>query len=161
VATENSAPPVRPVFFERFTALLTRSHGHPIAVHTPNGVLPLAIILAALGAVLGRADLIRAGWYNLVFVALIMPVVLFTGFVDRKNRYRGAKTWVFRHKIIAGFVTTAAAGLIAPLPAAWPALLDPSAPARFLFPLLIAANLAPAAYAGYLGARLVFGGKKP
>jgi len=148
--------PVAPSLSARLTALLSRLHAHPIAVHTPNGVLPAATALMAAGAGFGHPGLMTAGWYNLIFVAAAMPVVLYTGYVDWQNRYRGAKTRVFRRKIISGIATAAIAGLIAPLPAVWPALLAPGAPARFLYLLLMGVNLAPAVYAGYLGGRLVF-----
>ena len=76
-------------------AFLTELRAHPIhpfVVHIPNGVLPLAILLAALGDLLGRGAFITAAWYNLIFVAIMMPVVLFAGYLDWTRRYRGAMT---------------------------------------------------------------------
>ena len=133
---------------------------HPLVVHIPNGVLPLAILLAALGDLLGRGAFIAAGWFNLIFVAVMMPVVLAAGYLDWTRRYRGAMTRVFRRKIISGIIATIITWLIAPLPWAWPALADPAASARWLFPLLMAISMAPIVYASWLGAKLVFGGRK-
>lgn len=146
--------------YARVSPLLTSLHAHPIAVHTPNGVLPVAAALIAIGGVFGSEGLLRAGWYNLIFVALAMPAVLFTGYVDWQNRYRGAKTKVFKRKIAAGLVTAVLSVLLAPLPLLWPELIDPSAAARFKFLLLVGVNLAPAIYAGHIGGRLVFMGRK-
>jgi uncharacterized membrane protein len=150
----------RPGLYQAFTNLMTREHAHPVAVHLPNGVLPAAIVLFGLGAVFQRQALLLAGYYNLMVVAAAMAFVLFSGYVDWTNHYGGHMTWVFRHKIIAGFLTAALSLILAPGPVLMPALVDPLSPRRWLFLGALLVNLAPAAYAGWLGGKLVFGARK-
>lgn len=158
-ATEKKIEPRLPPY-RRFTEFLTRIHAHPIATHTPNGVLPAAFFLYAAGALLGNQVLMLAGHYNLIFVAVAMPAVLYSGYVDWQNRYRGNMTWLFRNKIISGFLVAIISLILAPLPFSVPAFLDPHSGLRFAYLAALGADLGPAIYAGYLGGRLVFPTKK-
>ena len=74
------------------------------AVHIPNGVLPLSFILLILSAVSGCDTLSVAAACNMVFVVLAMPLVLFTGYVEWKKRYKGFLSKRFLTKIICAVV---------------------------------------------------------
>ncbi len=61
---------------------MLKHHIHPISVHIPNGVLPLSVVFIFLSALFGFAGLGQAAFYNLLFVAGAMPLVLFSGWVE-------------------------------------------------------------------------------
>jgi hypothetical protein len=133
-------------------------HAHPISVHVPNGVLPAAVLFLALSLVFSAAGLNTASFYNLCFVALSMPAVLFSGLVDWRLKYKGALTRVFKIKMACG----AAALSLGLILVGW-RLLAPETVAgglgRMIFLGLHVAMLAAAGVAGEFGGRLVFGKK--
>ncbi len=135
---------------------ILKHHIHPVSVHIPNGVLPLSVIFIFLSALFGFAGLGKAAFYNLLFVAGAMPLVLFSGFIEWQKRYNGANTYVFLTKMICGCIVFATVvGLVI-----W-MVIDPQAasldsPARFRFLLVNVVMLAAAAVAGFLGGKLVF-----
>lgn len=135
---------------------ILKHHIHPVSVHIPNGVLPLSVIFIFLSALFGFSGIGKAAFYNLLFVAGAMPLVLFSGFIEWQNRYNGANTHVFLTKIICGLIVFAAVvGLVV-----W-MIIDPQAasqdsPARFQFLLVNIIMLAAATVAGFLGGKLVF-----
>jgi len=135
---------------------ILKHHIHPVSVHIPNGVLPLSVIFIFLSALFGFAGIGKAAFYNLLFVAGAMPMVLFSGFIEWQKRYNGVRTNVFVTKIICGLIVFAAVvGLVV-----W-MIIDPQAasqdsPARFQFLLVNIIMLAAATAAGFLGGKLVF-----
>jgi rubredoxin/uncharacterized membrane protein len=142
--------------FDKLGQLLTRFHGHPIAVHIPNGLLPVAVLFALIALMFGSQGFATAAKYNTIAVALAMPLVIFTGLVDWNNRYGRRMTHVFVVKMIcAGIVTV----LSLVLGIWW--LFSPGMHARgfgangfFFFLNLV--NLAAAIVAGWYGGKLVF-----
>jgi rubrerythrin/uncharacterized membrane protein len=143
-------------FLDRYRNLIElaiENHAHPIAVHIPNGVLPIAVVMVLLAALFDAPTLGRAGFYNMVFILLSMPVVLFTGYLHWQYKFGGHMTTLFKSKIISGAVVS----LIALLLVIW-ALLDPQVVENpsLLYVGLHLVMLATAGYAGYLGGRLVF-----
>lgn len=139
------------------TALIMNLHLHPITVHTPNGVIPLAIVFLALALVLGFSDLEKAAFYSLVFVLLTMPAVIYTGYVEWQNRYRGAKTKIFGVKIGASIVVLVT--LIAMV--VW-RLIDPEvamSAGRWTYLGIGLVSVAAAGLAGHMGGKLVFGSR--
>jgi hypothetical protein len=94
------------------------------------------------------------------FICLSMPVVIATGLIDWKNRYKGRMTKVFRSKIIcAGIV--AILSLI--LSIWW--LVQPdvylAGAGAFIFVLFHLADLLAAGIAGWYGGKLVFPKNNP
>ncbi len=139
------------------TALIMNLHLHPITVHTPNGVIPLAIIFLVLALVLGLSGFEKASFYNLVFVLLTMPAVVYTGYVEWQNRYKGAKTKIFGVKIgasIVVFVTLLAMVV-------W-RLIDPEvamSAGRWTYLGIGLVSVVAAGLAGHMGGKLVFGSR--
>jgi rubrerythrin/uncharacterized membrane protein len=133
--------------------LAIENHAHPISVHIPNGVLPIAVVMVLLAALFDMPMLGRAGFYNMVFILLSMPVVLFTGYLHWRYKFGGHMTTLFKGKIISGIVVSAIAFLLV----LW-ALIDPQVAEdpSFFYILLHLVMLGVAGYAGYLGGRLVF-----
>ena len=135
-------------------SLVMKHHLHPISVHTPNGVLPLGLVFLVLAILLGLAGFEQAAFYNFVFVLLAMPVVIATGFIEWRLRYKGAKTKIFITKIAASLVVT---GSLAAL-VIW-RIIDPavaSSPGKWIYLLVCLITVAAAGLAGHLGGKLVF-----
>ncbi|MBU2489356.1 MAG: rubredoxin [Proteobacteria bacterium] len=136
-------------------SLMVKHHAHPVLVHTPNGVLPFAFLLCLLSAFFGLDALSRAAFYALLYVAISMPLVLLSGWLDWKNRYGANMSKVFMGKMISGcIVTVGTLALVIWLVANPQVLLD--AGPRGWFLLVHLGVLAAAGVAGYLGGRLVF-----
>jgi rubredoxin/uncharacterized membrane protein len=136
------------------SALIHKFHAHPISVHTPNGVLPVSVLFLAIAILFKSNSFAKASFYNLAFVLSAMPVVLYTGYVEWRTRYQGAKSPLFITKISCGIVVLISALVLF----AW-YIADPevsSGPDRYLFFLLHLIMLAAAGIAGHLGGKLVF-----
>lgn len=136
--------------------ILTRLHGHPIAVHIPNGVLPLTIIFTILAFIFKSDHLAIAAKYNALFVSMTMPVVLLTGAIDWFNRFNGQITQVFTIKIVCGVIVTFLTLTIAIWWLAAPDIHLGASGASGLFLFLNLIDLAAAATAGFYGGKLVF-----
>ena len=141
-----------------FRKMVMKHHLHPIAVHTPNGVLPLALVFLAIGTVLGITSFEQAAFYSLVFVLLNMPFVIVTGYIAWQERYKGAKTTIFGVKI--GGTIVVCATLVAMV--IW-RLVEPgvaASPGRWTYLLICLVCVAGAGIAGHMGGKLVFGSRK-
>ena len=140
-----------------FRKMVMKHHLHPIAVHTPNGVLPLALIFLAIATVFGFSGFEEAAFYSLVFVLLNMPFVIATGYIAWQDRYKGAKTKVFGVKI-GGTIVVCATLLVLVV---W-RLIEPgvaSSPGRWTYLLICLICVAGAGLAGHMGGKLVFGSR--
>ncbi len=155
-AGPTAPPPPQPDTPTGLVKLVLDYHLHPITVHTPNGVLPLALIFLLLALVFTHAvGFEQAAFFNLIFVLLTMPAVIATGYLEWKNRYKGVMTKIFATKIAASVVvcTTLPAMVI------W-RVLDPqvlAGPGRWIYLLLGVAMVGAAGLAGHMGGKLVFG----
>ncbi len=136
------------------TALVLKYHLHPISVHTPNGVLPLAILFLFLATAFGLAGFETAAFFNLVFVLLVMPVVILTGVLEWRNRYGGIMTRIFGIKIGASIVVSST--LLAMV--IW-RLVDPGvafSASRWVYLLVGVVMVGGVGLAGHMGSKLVF-----
>ena len=154
--TRSSAAPEarKNTIYDRLADLLSRHHAHPISVHFPNGVLPVALMMFLLALLFDATTLATAGFYNIVFVMLILPVVIMTGVLDWEKKYRKALTFMFQIKIIAAAITFAAC-----LISLFWYLIDPGvigSSRGWLFILVNAIMVAAAGVAGHIGGKLVF-----
>lgn len=144
--------PAPPLFsLETVTNLMLKYHLHPITVHFPNGVIPVAVALIFLAAIFEFAGFSNASFYNMVFVVLTLPVVLFTGYNEWKKKYKGAITSIFKIKIISALVVTVTAVIIV----LWH-LVAPESIGRPLCLILHLIMLSATGIAGHLGGKLVF-----
>ncbi len=136
--------------------LSSKHHLHPISVHFPNGVIPVIVAFIFLALIFKSESIFSAAYYNLIFVALSMPLVLFSGYIDWKKKYRGSLTNLFKIKITcAGIVIiTVVASIVWHL--YFPALIYSSALARWGYLLLNVIMLSAAGIAGFIGGKLVF-----
>ena len=145
----------QPSFFRK---MVMEHHLHPIAVHTPNGVLPLALIFLAIATMFGVTSFEQAAFYSLVFVLINMPFVIVTGIIVWQDRYQGAKTKIFGLKIGGAIIVVAT--LLALV--IW-RLVEPGvamSAGRWTYLLICLVCVAGAGISGHFGGKLVFGSRK-
>lgn len=151
---EKDAPPVFRTPYQRITDLMVRHHAHPILVHTPNGILPIAAVLFILAWLSGASLPAKAAAINLVFVILALPLVVFTGVLEWQKKYNQADTLMFRLKILAATLTCAASVIALVWYLLDPGVLSSSLSWVFIFVNLV--MLGSAGVAGHIGGKLVF-----
>ena len=133
---------------------------HPMAVHIPNGMVPVAALFMGAGCLFKFQPLIWAALFNLGMIFLAMPWVLLTGVASWKFRYRGAKTPLFKTKIRSSIVLFAGSGAIIVWQIFRPVSAESITPEAWAMAAAYAALLIPTAWAGSLGGKLVFGPRK-
>lgn len=144
--------------YEKLVRFMVKHHAHPVSVHMPNGLVPVSVVLFILawlfGAGLFDGLFVKAGFINLVFVVLSLPLVLYSGVLEWKKKYNGGLTLIFKIKILAAATTTTSC-LISVI---W-YLIDPaviSSPKAWVFILMNLIMLSAAGIAGHIGGKLVF-----
>ena len=146
--------PIKETGFEKIKSLLVRHHAHPVSVHTPNGILPAAVILWFLAWIFSADLLSQVAFINLIFVIIALPFVIFTGILEWKKKYNSALTLTFKLKILAAALTTTSC--IISFVWYW---MDPevlSSPKSWVFILINIIMVAAAGIAGHIGGKLVF-----
>ena len=158
------SPLTEPTLFSKVYALASEQilhhHLHPITVHTPNGVLPMALVFLLLTALFGLPLFETAAFYSFIFVLLTMPVVIFTGYEVWQKRYRGALTSTFKIKIGASIVTVSLLCVLILWRAVQPEILTTASTGRWLFIFLSIVLVGAVGLAGHVGGKLVFGTRK-
>lgn len=152
-AAETAEAPLPLDRYRRWIDLAIEYHAHPIAVHIPNGVLPVAVGMVLLAVLFDWPMIGQAGVYNMGFVLLSMPVVLFTGYLHWQYKFGGNMTDLFKWKIICGAIVSVLAFILF----FWGLFSPESArnPGAFYL-LLHIIMLIVAGVAGWLGGKLVF-----
>ncbi len=149
--------PEPPIFRSKLSFifdLMVKHHVHPVSVHIPNGVLPASVIFIVLAALFNFSGLSQAAFYNLIFVVLTLPLVLFSGYIEWQKKYRGQLTLLFKTKIICSAVVSLTAVVLV----VW-LFIDPQAAissSNLLFFLINFVMLTAAGIAGFIGGKFVF-----
>lgn len=133
---------------------------HPMAVHIPNGMVPVAGLFMALGCLFNAQSLVMAAYLNLWVIFLAMPGVILTGVASWKHRYKGIKTPLFQTKIGCSILVLLMSGLILCFQTLHPVSVDNLSLTDWGITGSYLVLLIPTARAGALGGRLVFGGRK-
>lgn len=166
VAQSNPAPAISPtVLVKAYTLaseLIVKHHLHPIMVHTPNGILPMALVFLLITVFFGLPLFETAALYSLVFVLLSMPLVLFTGYAVWQKRYRGALTPIFKIKIGAAGSTVILLFTLIIWRAVQPdiIIMTTASNGRWVFLFLAFLLVGAVGTAGHMGGKLVFGNRK-
>jgi len=142
--------------YQQATRLIVKIHGHPISTHSPNGVLPMALLFFFTACVLNLQPLANAALYALIFVVIAMPGVLYTGYLDWQARFKGHLVPAIKQKITAGAAVLSMGLILAGWRALMPEITEMESPWKWGFLAGLAAMTAPAVYAGYVGGKLVF-----
>jgi uncharacterized membrane protein len=154
VDPKTAAPPVPESLYQKMTQLMIRHHAHPILVHTPNGVLPIAAVLFILAWLFDATLPAKAAAINLVFVVLALPLVIYTGVLEWQKKYNQADTLLFRIKILSATLTCVSCLIAIVWYLVNPAVLSTSL--SWVFILINLIMLASAGIAGFIGGKLVF-----
>ena len=141
------------------TALILKHHLHPITVHTPNGIVPMAVIFLVIGAWLALPVIEAAAFFSLIFVLIAMPAVVYTGYTVWQMRYRGAMTSVFKLKIGASAVTLVSLLILILWRVADPEIVTTPSTGRWLYLLVAVILVSAVGLAGHMGGKLVFGSR--
>ena len=146
--------------YSRVSDLILKYHLHPIAVHTPNGIVPMAILFLAIAFFLRVPIFETVAFYSLVYVLIAMPAVVLTGIEVWQKRYRGALTSVFKIKIGAVVVTVLTLLILVIWRVVQPDVIAPSSGGRWIYLGLSVVLVGAVALAGHMGGKLVFGNRK-
>jgi rubredoxin/uncharacterized membrane protein len=153
-------PPAEKTFRENLYAVSTRlilkHHAHPVSVHVPNGMLPASVLFVFLAVIFDFYQLELASYYNIIFVLLVMPVVMFTGYVEWKKHYGGNLTTIFIIKISSAIVVLLSVLIVVIWRTANPEIALVDSPGRMIYLGVWVVMLAAAGVAGYFGGKLVF-----
>jgi uncharacterized membrane protein len=159
-AQPDNQPSLSASIYAKVSDLILQYHLHPIAVHTPNGIVPMATLFLLITAFLGYPSFETAASYSLIFVLLTMPVVLLTGYETWQRRYRGALTSIFKIKIGASAVTVAVLLTLVIWRAVQPDVVATPSSSKWIYLSLSGILLAAVGLAGHMGGKLVFGNRK-
>ena len=144
-----------PGFYTTITTQMSKWHGHPISVHIPNGVLPVAFLFYVLGILFNSDTLLLVSHYNLIFVLISMPMVLFSGYNDWQIRLGGNMTRVIKTKMICGAIVTIVSLILVLWRWVNPDVAEQWSSGRFIFGAFFAIALVAAAVAGFYGGKLI------
>jgi rubredoxin/uncharacterized membrane protein len=157
-------PAVKPTLLQKTYTFVSKQiikhHLHPIMVHSPNGILPMALIFLLITVFVGWPLFEIAAFYSLVFVLISMPLVLFTGYEVWQKRYRGAMTSMFRIKISSSIVTVVLLLVLIIWRAIQPDIISTASTGRWIFLFLSFTLVGAVGVAGSIGGKLVFGSRK-
>ncbi len=146
-------------FFDKIANLSLKLHLHPITVHFPNGILPAVVVFLGLSVYFNILTLETAAYYNLIFVLLMLPVVLLTGFIEWQKRYKGIKTLIFITKIVCSLIILGTVNVLVFWRLLDPTVMAEGSPSRYIYLGIAGGMLAAVALAGHLGGKLVFGAR--
>ncbi len=142
--------------FDKFASLSLKHHLHPMTVHFPNGILPAVLIFLGLSVYFNIVTLETAAYYNLIFVLLMLPMVILTGFIEWQKRYKGIKTAIFITKIICSLIVLGAVNVLVFWRLLDPEVMAEGSPSRFIYLGIAAGLLGAVGLAGHLGGKLLF-----
>lgn len=159
LAIEDGSEAHESSFFNKIARLILKFHLHPITAHFPNGILPAVLIFLCICVLFQIPVLEKVAFYNLIFVLVMLPAVLVTGFAEWQQRYKGAKTALFITKILCAIVVLGSVNILV----FW-RLIDPQvamtgSPYQYVYLGIAAVMLGAAGIAGHLGGKLVFAGR--
>lgn len=130
---------------------------HPIFVHFPQALFPVATASFVLYAMTGNIAFERGTYIMSSFGMISVPVAMLTGYADWKIRYKGFMTPVFKIKIVTGFILFGLSLCAVLLRTLVPGIdrLPLSGPG-WLFGGLLSACVAACVVEGHYGGKLVF-----
>ncbi len=154
-ANLSEQPPVPAgTFYDKAADQMVKHHAHPVTVHMPNGIIPVVVALFIISWLSGATLFAKAGFINLFFVVLSLPVVLFSGYLEWTKKYGKAATSIFKIKIMAAAITTSACMVSIIWYLVNPDVL--TSDRAWVFILVNLVMLGAAGVAGHIGGKLVF-----
>jgi len=156
VIVPQAAPAGPPTMASRLISFIMKFHLHPITVHFPNGIIPVAVVFLGIFLLFDVDSLEKAAFFNNIFVLIMLPIVIVTGFIEWQKRYKGIKTAIFIIKIICAVLVLGAANVLVFWRIIDPAVCAVDSPSRYIYFGIAAGMLAAVGIAGHLGGNLVF-----
>ena len=141
-------------FLNKIFSMLIKHHAHPVSVHTPNGILPAAVVLWIAAWIFNYDILSKAALINMIFVIIALPFVIFTGVLEWQKKYNSGLTRLFKIKILSATMTT----VLCIMSLLW-YLINPGVLSSSLAWLFILTNVIMVVFAGiagHIGGKLVF-----
>ncbi len=130
---------------------------HPILVHFPQALFPVALASFVLYVGTGAGQFETGAYVAAAFGALAAPFTTIGGFLDWKFRYKAYMTSVFRIKIVGAFALIALSVPAVLLRSLVPGVAAlPLAGAGYAYAGLLAACAATCVVLGHFGGKLVF-----
>jgi len=146
----------RSTFFDKIAKLTVAFHLHSIHTHFPNGILPVIVAFLGLSIFFNIVSLETAAFYNSIVVLVVLPVVIFTGYIEWQKRYRGIKSMIFITKIICALVVLACVNVLVFWRVIDPAVATQGSVSQMIYFAVAAVALGAAGIAGHLGGKLAF-----
>jgi len=132
-------------------------HLHPIFVHFPQALFPVAFASLCIYLLAGIREFETGAFVMALFGMLTAPLTTLTGFFDWWNRYQAYMTSVFKIKITGSFVLMALAASAVLLRVLRPEVADlPLGGLGWVYFGLLAACTATCVVLGHYGGKLVF-----
>jgi rubrerythrin len=164
---DTSSPPVAEnkevqegtTLYGAITKLILKLHLHPIHTHFPNGILPVVVVFLGLAIYFDIAALETAAFFNSIVVLIMLPMVMFTGYVEWQKRYKGLKSALFITKIISSLIVLATVNVLVFWRVIDPSVAAEGSPTQLIYFGVAALALAAAGVAGHIGGKLVFAGR--
>ncbi len=148
-----------PSFLDKMASLSLKHHLHPITTHFPNGILPAVVVFLGLSVYFKIISLELAAYYNLIFVLIMLPLVLLTGFIEWQKRYKGIRTAIFIIKIICSLIVLGTVNVLVFWRLLDPGVMAEGSPSRLIYLGIALGMLAVTGLAGHLGGKLAFGAR--
>ena len=133
-------------------------HLHGISVHFTAALYPVAVLFMFLFLLFGKTSFLQTHFYMMVLATLSLPFSYFTGTLEWKQKYEGARLPIFTAKIycsIAVFVIGAFSTLWLALS---PGVLERGGVVMAAYILLNLSILPLVVCLGYLGAKVLYEG---
>lgn len=154
------ALPPAPGLFDRLADLVLKFHLHPITVHFPNGILPAVVVFLLMASFFNIAILESAAYFNLIFVLVMLPAVLLTGYMEWQKRYKGLRSAIFITKILCSLIVLTTVNILVFWRLLDPTVASEGSPYQLIYLGIALLMLAAAGIAGHLGGKLVFAARQ-
>ncbi|MBS3758937.1 MAG: hypothetical protein KGY61_09775 [Desulfobacterales bacterium] len=155
-AAEGAASTTKPDAMEFIRIQMIKHHVHPVSVHIPNGVIPMAVLFVFLAVIFQFPSLATTAFYSMVFVLLTMPLVLYSGYNEWQRKYRANPSSIFIAKIASALIVSAASLIIVLWHLLDPDIASASSMLRPVYLFIHLIMLGAAFIAGFIGGKLVF-----
>lgn len=136
--------------------LIAQAHLHPIMVHFPNALFPVALILLGLSYWTGDRSFEMASFYTLTFGTLAVPWAIATGLFSWKTRFRGNVTRIFVEKIVWSILLLILSIITILLRGLMPDIATQASMAGWIYVGLMVSLTLLVVRLGFLGGKLVF-----
>lgn len=132
-------------------------HLHPMFVHFPQALFPVAFASFIFGLMTGNAIFESGALTAVIFGLVSSPACIVTGYIDWKLRYNGVMTRVFRIKLWGAYLLALLGAVALTVRLLHPEIagLGISGPV-LLYAGLLGACTVTCVVLGYYGGRLVF-----